>query len=107
MAILAGQFLRQTSLHVVESIVRTARLRKMGVERRFGDDTLGYSSERADPAPTRQALIDVLHRAKRNKTFQNSVLLGLAVCRQTSSLNHSKSALRPPAVRRGLAMMGP
>ena len=78
-AMLAGQFLRQTSFHAVEALARTARLRKTGVERRFGDDTLGYFSERADAAPTRQALIDVLHRAKRNKTFQDSPFIGLAI----------------------------
>lgn len=41
-AILAGQFLRQTCFHAVEVMVHTARLRKMAVERRFGDDTLSY-----------------------------------------------------------------
>ena len=78
-AMLAGQFLRQTAFHAVEAIARTARLRKTGIERRFSDDALDYFSERADPAPTRQALIDVLHRAKRNKTFQDSPSIGLAV----------------------------
>lgn len=78
-ALLAGQFLRQTAFHAVEAIARTARLRKTGIQRRFSDDALGYFSERAQPAPTRQALIDVLHRAKRNKTFQDSPRIGLAV----------------------------
>ncbi len=78
-AMLAGQFLRQTAFHAVEAIARSARLRKTGIERRFSDDALDYFSERADPAPTRQALIDVLHRAKRNKTFQDSPSIGLAV----------------------------
>jgi hypothetical protein len=78
-AILAGQFLRQTTFHAVEALARTAHLRKTGIECRFSDDALDYFSEHADPAPTRQALIDVLHRAKRNKTFQNSPLIGLAV----------------------------
>lgn len=90
-AILAGQFLRQTTFHAVETIVRTARLRQMGVERRFGDDTLGYFSERADPAPTRQALVDVLHRAKRNKAFQNAAFLGLAVDGTTVGRCHEKA----------------
>ena len=76
---LAGQFLRQTAFHAVEAIARTARLRKTGMERRFSDDALDYFSERLDPAPTRQALIDVLHRAKRNKTFQDAPVIGLAV----------------------------
>jgi len=78
-AVLAGQFLRQTAFHAVEAIARTARLRKTGIEQRFSDDALGYFSEHADPAPTRQALIDVLHRAKRNKAFQDSPSIGLAV----------------------------
>ena len=78
-AMMAGQFLRQTAFHAVEAIARTARLRKTGIEQRFGDDALGYFTEHADPAPTRQALIDVLHRAKRNKTFQDSPSIGLAV----------------------------
>ena len=78
-ALLAGQFLRQTSFHAVEAIARTARLRKTGIEQRFSDDALDYFTERADPAPTRQALIDLLHRAKRNKTFQDSPSIGLAV----------------------------
>jgi len=78
-AMLAGQFLRQTAFHAVETIARTARLRKIGIERRFSDDALDYFSERVDPASTRQALIDVLHRAKRNKAFQDSPFLGLAV----------------------------
>jgi hypothetical protein len=78
-AMLAGQFLRQTTFHAVEAIARTARLRKTGIERRFSDDALDYFSERADPAPTRQALISILHRAKRNKTFQDSPSIGLAI----------------------------
>lgn len=78
-AMLAGQFLRQTAFHAVETIARTARLHKTGMERRFSDDALDYFTERADPAITRQALIKVLHRAKRNKTFQDAPAIGLAV----------------------------
>ena len=78
-AMLTGQFLRQTAFHAVEAIARTARLRKTGIEGRFSDDALDYFTERVDPAPTRQALIDVLHRAKRNKTFQDAPVIGLAV----------------------------
>jgi hypothetical protein len=63
----------------------------MGVERRFGDDTLGYFSERADPAPTRQALVEVLHRAKRNKAFQIAAFLGLAVDGTTVGRCHEKA----------------
>jgi hypothetical protein len=45
----------------------------------FGDDTLSYFTERLDPDRTREALIDTLRRAKRNKAFHNSAFLGLAI----------------------------
>lgn len=78
-AILAGHFLRQTAFHAVESIVAAVRRSKMAVALRFGDDALGYFSERADPAATRQALTGLLRRAKRNKVFQDSPRIGLAI----------------------------
>jgi hypothetical protein len=49
------------------------------LNRSFGDDTLSYFTERWDPAPTRAALVEVLHRAKRNKAFENSRFVGLAI----------------------------
>src|SRR5438309_2286080 len=78
-AFIAGQLLRQTSFHSVEGLVHAAPLRNLGVTAEFGDDTLAYFSERLDPAPTRQALTAVLHRAKRNKAFESSAHIGLAL----------------------------
>lgn len=78
-AVIAGQLLRETSFHAVEALVRTARPRTLGVAARFGDDTLAYFTERLDPAPTRRALVDVLHTAKRNKAFEAAPFLGLAL----------------------------
>jgi DDE family transposase len=78
-ALLAGQWLRQTSFFGIEQLVQEAGPRKLGLQSAFGDDTLSYFTERLDPARTRAALVDTLHRAKRNKAFDNSRWIGLAL----------------------------
>ncbi|MBV8892200.1 MAG: transposase [Acidobacteria bacterium] len=78
-AILLGQILRECSFHAVESLVGCACRRRLGVSRKFGDDALAYFGQRLNPAPTRQAAVQVVRQAKRNKAFQNSTFLGLAV----------------------------
>jgi hypothetical protein len=65
-ALLAGRWLRETSFFAIEQLVSDAGPRRLGLQACFGDDTLSYFTERLDPACTRQALIDALHRAKRN-----------------------------------------
>jgi hypothetical protein len=59
--------------------VKSGRRRSLGIGRRFGDDALGYFTERLDPAPTRRAAIQIMHQAKRNKAFEKSPFLGLAL----------------------------
>jgi len=71
-ALVLGRLLREPSFHGVEQLVRSAACRALGVYQSFGDDALSYFTERLDPARTRAALIDTLHRAKRNKAFHNS-----------------------------------
>jgi len=78
-SLLAGQILRTWSFHGVEALVHAVAPRALGVVRRFGDDTLAYFTQRLDPAPMRQALISILRRAKRNKAFESSRLIGLAL----------------------------
>lgn len=78
-SLLAGQFLRECSFHAVEELVRGSARMALGVSTRFGDDALGYFTERLDPAPTRAALIAVLRQTKRNKAFDGSRFIGLAV----------------------------
>jgi len=56
----------------------------------FGDDALSYFTERLDPARTRAALIDTLLRVKRNKAFQNSSFLGLAIDGTTAGRSSSQ-----------------
>lgn len=77
-AMVAGHCLRQTTFHAIESLVH-ARASGLGVRCHFGDDALGYFTERLDPGPTRHALIAMLHQAKRNKAFAGSPRIGLAL----------------------------
>ena len=76
---LVGQVLRVWSFHAIEALVHSTARRALGVTRRFGDDALAYFTERLDPAPTRQALVQVVRRAKRNKAFEDSRFIGLAL----------------------------
>jgi hypothetical protein len=77
-AMLCGQILRESSFHALESLVDLAG-RRLGVSRKFGDDALGYFTERLDPTPTRRAAVQVVRQAKRNKAFQNCTFVGLAL----------------------------
>ena len=78
-ALLVGQILRQHSFHAVEALVRSAARRNLSLSAPFSDDALGYFTERLDPGPTRQALLSVVRRAKRNKAFENCYRIGLAI----------------------------
>lgn len=76
---LIGYVLRETSYHAIEALARGAGRRNAGLTRSFGDDALGYFSERLDPKPTRLALACLLRQAKRDKAFDDSRFVGLAV----------------------------
>jgi len=78
-AILIAQLLREVSFHAVEALVRSRARRSLGLGRGFGDDALGYFTERLDPEPTRQAIASVLRQAKRNKAFDDTWLIGLVI----------------------------
>jgi hypothetical protein len=77
--VLLGQVLRASSFLAVERLVRSSARRVLAVSTSFSDDALGYFSERLDPTFTRAALARVLHQAKRNKAFEASGGIGLAV----------------------------
>ena len=70
-----GRNLKLTHYRLVHSPVRA----ESGIKRQFGDDALAYCSERMDPEATRLALASALHQAKRNKAFENSRFIGLAL----------------------------
>ena len=78
-ALVIGHVLREYSFHGVEALVRSPARRALGIACRFGDDALAYFTERLDPAPTRRALAQVVRRAKRNKAFERSRFIGLAL----------------------------
>jgi len=78
-ALVLGQVLRECSFHGVEALVRSPARRALRVARSFGDDALGYFTERLDPGPTRTALAATVRRAKRNKAFRPSRWIGVAV----------------------------
>lgn len=78
-SLLAGQVLREASHHAVEALVRSPARRALGVAREFGDDTLSYFTERLALGPMRAALAGVVRLAKRNKAFEGSSWIGLAL----------------------------
>jgi hypothetical protein len=78
-SILIGFILRQNAFRAIEALVGSSARRALRVSRVFGDDALRYFTERLCPAPTRAALASVLHRAKRNKAFENCRFVGLAL----------------------------
>jgi len=77
--IVVGQLLRESAFHAVEALVRSPARRALGVSEAFGDDALGYFTERLDARPTRGALAQILRAAKRRKAFAGSPFIGLAV----------------------------
>jgi hypothetical protein len=77
--LLLGQILRQHSFHAVEALGRSGARRNLSLSAPFSDDALGYFTERLDPGPTRQALLSIVRRVKRNKAFENCYRIGLAI----------------------------
>jgi hypothetical protein len=78
-SLLIGQVLRACSFLAVERLVRSSARRALAVSRSFSDDALDYFTERLHPTATRVALARVLQQAKRNKAFEGSGGIGLAV----------------------------
>jgi Transposase DDE domain len=76
---LVGLVLREVSYHGVEALVRSPARTALGIHRGFGDDALSYFTQRMNPGPTRQALAQVLRQAKRNKAFDQTWRIGLAL----------------------------
>jgi hypothetical protein len=78
-ALLIARLLREPSFHAVEQLVRSSGCRALGLSTSFGDDALGYFTERLSAAPTRAALVQLLRRTKRNKAFDGCRWIGLAI----------------------------
>jgi hypothetical protein len=78
-AVVMGRILRVTSFLRLEWLVHSSARPELGVKAPFGDDALAYCTERMDPEATRVALAAALRQAKRNKAFENSRFIGLAL----------------------------
>lgn len=78
-SLLITHLLRAWSFLRVEWLVHSPARAGLGVETAFGDDALAYFTERLDPASTRAALSAALHQAKRNKVFDCTRFIGLAL----------------------------
>ncbi len=78
-AVVMGHILREASFLRLEWLVHSPVRAELGIQTKFGDDALGYCTARMDPETTRVALAAALHQAKRNKAFENSRFIGLAV----------------------------
>lgn len=78
-SILIGCVLRESSFHAVEALIGSKARRALDVGHAFGDDALAYFTERLAPKPTRDALCTALSQAKRNKAFDGSRFIGVAI----------------------------
>ncbi len=78
-ALLVSRLLRQVSFLATEALVRSPARQRMAVSRSFGDDTLGYFTERLEVGGLRATVAGVARRAKRNKAFDGSRWIGLAL----------------------------
>jgi hypothetical protein len=78
-AILIGHILRVASFARLEWFAHSTARARLGLPQNFSDDTLAYFTERLDVSTARAALAAALHQAKRNKAFENSRFIGLAV----------------------------
>jgi hypothetical protein len=85
-----GTILRPWAFLAIEALVGSKARKNLSVSRTFGDDALGYFSARLDPVPTRAALAAVLHRAKRNKAFEDCHFVGLALDGTTGGRRRKK-----------------
>ena len=78
-ALLVTRVVREASFRAVEALVRSPARRAVGVRETFGDDALAYFTERLELARLRQVIGGVVRQAKRNKAFQESWRIGLAL----------------------------
>jgi hypothetical protein len=74
-----GALLRRSAFAAIEALVRSRARRALEVSQSFGDDALGYFTERLELAVTRQAAVTVARQAKRHKAFDDCRFIGLAL----------------------------
>jgi len=89
-ALLIGALLRRVAFAAIEALVCSPARRGLDVSRRFGNDALGYFTERLDPNVTRQAAVTAVHQAKRHKAFDDCRFIGLALDGTGAGRSHEK-----------------
>jgi hypothetical protein len=89
-ALLIGVLLRRGAFAAIEALVRSAARRALDVSRSFGNDALGYFTERLDPSVTRRAAVTALRQAKRHKAFDDYRFIGLALDGTGAGRSHAK-----------------
>jgi len=89
-ALLMGVVLRRAAFAGIEALVRSRARRALDVSRRFGDDALGYFTERLDPAVTRRAATRAVREAKRHKAFDAARFIGLVLDGTAVARSHQK-----------------
>jgi hypothetical protein len=77
--LLLGTILRLNSAHRLEWLARSADRQEIGLATGFGDDALAYFTERVDPEVIRHRAAATLKLAKRNKVFEETAFIGLAI----------------------------
>ena len=89
-ALLMGVVLRRAAFAGIEAPVRSRARRALEVSQRFGDDALGYFTERLDPAVTRRAAVTAVRQAKRHKAFDDCRFIGLVLGGTAAGRSHKK-----------------
>jgi hypothetical protein len=89
-ALLIGALLRRVAFAAIEALVRSPARRALDVSQSFGNDSLGYFTERLDPSVTRQAAVTAVHQAKRHKAFDDCRFIGLALDGTGAGGSHEK-----------------
>ena len=73
--------------------------RSMGIRTPFGNDALGYFTERLDVERLRSATVGIVKQAKRNKAFEDSRWIGLAIDGTRAGRSEQKKCENCRAVR--------
>ena len=77
--LLLGAIPRLNSAHRLEWLARSAGRKETGLGAGFGDHALAYFTERLDPEVIRHRTAATLKLAKRNKVFEETAFIGLAI----------------------------
>jgi hypothetical protein len=78
-ALLIATILRVDSANRLEWLARSADRKQLALATGFGDDALAYFTERVNPEIVRHRAAATLKLAKRNKVFEGTAFIGLAL----------------------------